>query len=339
MAVLLVEETRGEVVESLSRGDIAVTNREGQLLFYAGDPGKYTFMRSAAKPIQAMEVVLSGAGDYFGFNDRELAIMCASHFGQPMHRQTVEGILNKIGLTRDHILAGAVTSRNPDYALELARKGLPADPLFNDCSGKHAGMLAVCRYKGYPVENYTDTDHPLQQEILQTIASITDCQAHQITLGIDGCSLPVHALPLDRMARAYARLANPGHLSQPHRKAARIIYDAMNRNPEMIAGTNGFCSDLLRLTSGKMIAKIGAQGIYCIGIQNKNRGLAVKMEDGSMKRLPPAVISILDQLDVLDQEEARALDQYRKPDNLNDARHKVGEIRPAFQLRPIDSEI
>ena len=333
MAVKLVEVTRGKVTESLSRGDVAVTDAKGRIIYYAGDPHKYTYMRSSAKPIQALHVCLSGTAEHFGFSDREIAVMCASHYGEPMHRQTVEGILQKTGLTLQHLLCGTVTSLNPSYALQLAREGVELNPLFSDCSGKHAGMLAVCQYKGYPVDNYIDPDHPLQQEIVQLIGHICRYQVDDIAIGVDGCSVPVHALPLAHMALGYARLTTPSQLPGQQQKAAETIFRAMNRHPEMVAGTHGFCTELIRQTHGKLIGKIGAEGVYCIGLKNKNMGIAVKMEDGSMKRLPPVVLEILSQLDLLSDQEKQALEKYWHMHNLNDVQWKVGSIQPVFELK------
>lgn len=333
MAVKLVEVTRGKITESLSRGDVAVTDGEGRIIYYAGDPHKYTYMRSSAKPIQALQVYLSGAAQYYGFSSREIAVMCASHYGEPIHRQTVESILDKTGLTHSHLLGGTVTSLNPSYALQLAREGVKLNPLFSDCSGKHAGMLAVCQYKGYPVDHYISPDHPLQQDIIQLIAGICRYEGENIAIGIDGCSVPVHALPLSHMARGYARLTTPSQLPGEQQAAAGSIFRAMNRHPEMVAGVNGFCTELIRHTHGKLIGKIGAEGVYCIGLKNKNMGIAVKMEDGSMNRLPPVVMEVLNQLELLSHQEIQALERYRYMDNLNDVHWKVGSIQPVFELK------
>ena len=332
MAVRLVEVTRGKVCESISRGDVAVVSGQGRIIASAGDPHKYTYMRSAAKPLQALHVLLTGAAHHFGFSSAEIAVMCASHYGEPFHRQTVKSILDKIGLTPDHILAGTVTSLDPTYALELARHQVPLDPLFSDCSGKHAGMLAVCQYKGYPVDHYISPDHPLQQEIIQLIASVCRYEADHIAMGIDGCSVPVHALPLSHMAQGYARLTTTSLLAGEQQAAAGSIFGAMNRHPEMVAGTNGFCTELIRHTHGKLIGKIGAEGVYCIGLKNKNMGIAVKMEDGSMKRVPPVVMEVISQLGVLNRQELQALEPWHCMDNFNDVRWKVGSIQPVFAL-------
>lgn len=327
-----MEVTRGHVVESIHRGDIAVVNYKGDLLYYAGDPYKYTYFRSAAKPIQAMQVILSSAYETFRLDHKELAVMCASHFGEKMHRSTVEGILDKIGLKKEHILGGTVSSLNPEIALTQAYDQLTLNPLFSDCSGKHAGFLSVCVKKNYDISNYMKPDHPLQREILATISKICQYPQENIALGIDGCSVPVHAMPLFNMALGYARLGNPVMLDSIDNKAAQDIFIAMNRFPEMVAGTGGFCSDLIRHTNQKLIGKIGAEGIYCIALKEKGLGIAVKIEDGNMQRLPAVVMDIFRQLSVLTDKEKNSLSQYQNMKITNDLGQNTGQIRPVFKL-------
>jgi len=335
MSVKLIEVTRGDIVESIHRGDVAVVNYKGDLLYYAGNPRKVTYIRSAAKPIQALNVVLSSAYRQFGISLKEIAVMCASHYGEDFHRETVENILAKIGLNKESILSGSVPSLSKEVALIQAWNNQQPDPLFNDCSGKHSGFLAVCRKKGYSVENYIEPEHPVQKEILDIISQVCQYPKEKIYLGIDGCSVPVHAFPLFNMALGYARLARPDNFQSDFEEASEIIFKAMNQYPEMIAGTNGFCSELIRNTNGKLIGKVGAEGVYCIGLKNEGIGIALKIEDGSMNRIPPAVIKILDDLDVLTKDELKALQKYSPMDNLNDKNMNVGEISANFKLEKV----
>jgi L-asparaginase II len=332
MAVKLVEVTRGEVVESIHRGDIAIVNYKGDLLYYAGDPGKITYIRSAAKPIQALNVILSSAFDEYKISCKELAVMCASHYGEDFHREAVEQVLHKIGLSKENILGGSVPSLSNEIALKHAWNNQQPDQLFSDCSGKHAGFLAVCQKKGYPVKTYMNPEHPLQQEILYLISQVCQYPRERIKIGIDGCSVPVHALPVFNMALGYARLAKPNNFDSDLSEASQIIFKAMNQHPEMIAGTNGFCTDLIGNTNGKLIGKVGAEGIYCIGLKNEGIGIALKMEDGNMNRIPPVVVKLLDDLNVLTKEELFSLKKYYPIDSLNDLATKVGEVRANFKL-------
>lgn len=332
MSEQLVEVQRGDIVECIHRGDIAVTDSSGTLLASVGNPQKSTYFRSAAKPLQAMNVFLSGAHEKYKLSPAEVAVICSSHYAEPFHLKAVSSILAKAGLTEQHVLGGVVTSLNPQYALLLARENVRLTSLFSDCSGKHAGMLATCVLQNYPLENYLSADHPVQKEILQVIAEMCDTDPSDIAIGIDGCSAPVHALPLSNMATGFARLANSSSLPLPYKNAADSIFSAMNEQPEMVAGTGGFCTELIRKTNGKLVGKIGAEGVYCVGVKDKNLGIAIKVESGNMAMLPPIAVAVLEQLDLLSGEELLRLGSYRRVDNLNDIKTIVGHISPVFSL-------
>ena len=329
MSVVLVEVTRGGIVESRHHGHVAVCDGAGRLLASAGDPDLITYWRSAAKPFQAMNVVLTGAADAFGLSDAELALTCSSHYGEPFHRAAVESILAKGGLEIGHLRCGPSVSLNPGFAQQMAWDNIPPHPLYNDCSGKHAGMLAVCRHRGFELGSYLAPDHPMQRQILEIIARMADWPPDRVHIGIDGCSAPVHALPLRNMARAYARLATPASLSPDLRAAAERIFRVMTAHPGMIAGTGGFCTELMRATNGRLVGKIGAEGIYCVGIRGRDLGLAVKIDGGNMRVLAPVVIRLLETLGHLFPEESAALGAFRVIPNLNDIGTRVGEIRAA----------
>jgi len=334
MSEVLVEVTRSGIVESRHHGHVAVCDSEGRLLAFAGNPNMVTYWRSAAKPFQAMNVVLSGAADAFKLTDPELAIICSSHYGEIFHRKAVEAILKKAGVGLKHLQCGPATSLNPKFARQLAWEKVPPDSLFNDCSGKHAGMLATCVHRKFELPTYLAPTHPLQRQILEIIAFMTGCPQEKIHVGVDGCSAPVHALPLQGMAHAYARLGNLDGFSKDLQSAAERIFRVMFQNPEMIAGTGGFCSELMRVTHGKLVGKVGAEGIYCVGVRQRKLGLAVKLESGCKEMLPPVVIRLLQELDVLSPQELTRLSEFQIIPNLNDVKTQVGEIRAAaFELK------
>jgi L-asparaginase II len=335
MAEPLIDVTRGEIVECVHRGDIAIVNTEGKLLFRAGNPNKLTYFRSAAKPIQAMNVILSGAADYYGFTDKELAIMCASHYAEEQHINTVGQILERIGLDKSHILSGSSKPLSKKMAFRYAWENREDDVLFNDCSGKHAGMLSVCLQNGYSINDYISPDHPMQKEIIDLLGEMTGFSPHRIELGIDGCSVPVHALPLYNMAYAYANLVSPSSLDSAKAQAAEKTFKAMTNHPFMIAGTDGFCTELIKHTNGKLIGKVGAEGIYCVGLKEEGIGIAVKIEDGSMDVLPPVVMKILETMNILDRDELKSLNKFRIINSYNDVGTKVGEIYPVFELQKV----
>ena len=331
-SVPLVEVTRGPIVESCHHGFVAVCDGSGKVIASAGDPHTVTYMRSAAKPIQGLNILLSGAAKKFNFTDRELAIMCSSHYGEEMHKEVIYRLLDKMGLAPSALLCGNPLSISADYMKRQLTEHMVIDEANSDCSGKHCGFLSVCLTKGYPIENYNSPDHPMQQEIAKIMAHICGVEEASIHIGVDGCGVPVHSMPLSAMARAYARISTPAQLEEPYRSGCGRIFRAMNAAPEMLAGTNGFCTEFLAHTNGRFCSKLGAEAVYCIGVKDRDLGIAVKIGDGNYRALYPAVMSVLAQLDLLSPEETAALQSFASPDIINDLGRPVGKIRPCFQL-------
>lgn len=336
MSEILIDVSRGPIVESSHRGDVVVVNTQGKILTSIGNPHKVTYIRSAGKPLQVLNVFLSGAAERFDFTDAEIAIMCASHYGEDFHRQTIAGILSKLDLPLDALQCGSTLSIKSEYAKEQIAGRIQLQPSNNDCSGKHTGMLAACLMNDYDLASYTGVSHPVQQDILKVVAGICGLESGQIHLGIDGCSVPVHGLPLFNMALGYARLANPQGLESNLKGACERIFTAMNNHPEMVAGTDGFCTELLRHTHGKLIGKLGTEGVYCIGVKDRDMGLAIKIEDGNYSRaLNPAVMRCLEDLNILTPDEINSLERFRETSNLNGLGTVVGKVSPVFHLNPI----
>lgn len=328
--VPLVELTRGEVVERVHRGHAVVINRDKKIVRSLGDAFKVNYMRSCAKPVQVLPLVESGGVETFGFTDKELSIMCASHYAEEFHIETLKSILKKIGLSEKDLCCGMNTSLKLEYAFELAHRRVPLNQLYNDCSGKHVGMLALCLHRGYPIENYISPDHPLQKEVLDAFSEFCEVPVPDIQTGIDGCSVPVFALPLYNMALAYLKLSNPDTGSGRYNAACKRVFRAMTANPEMISGTGGFCTELMRHTGGKLIGKVGAEGVYCVGVKNTGLALAVKIEDGSMPVLSTVVLQLLSEFGVLTGDEKERLRGLWYKDVLNDRKIVVGIQRPCF---------
>lgn len=328
----LVEITRGDVVERIHYGHIVVIQGDKKILFSHGNPYKKTYMRSSAKPVQVLPLLTSGGDRRFGLTDREIAIMCASHYCEPVHIETLESILGKTGLKESHLNCGYSHSLKFEYALELAARQVPLNQLYNDCSGKHLGMLTLCLHKNYPLENYVSPEHPVQQEILESFCDFCEVGKKTVGIAIDGCSAPVFALPLYNMALAYLKLSNPDsfELDSKTRQSCRKIFDAMNAHPEIISGTGGFCTELIGSLNGKLIGKIGADGVYCVGIKDYNIGLAVKIEDGNMNVLSTVVLEVLSTLGILTKLEKKKLEKFRVKDITNDRNLVVGVQRPFF---------
>jgi L-asparaginase II len=340
---VLVEVTRGPMVEAKHRGIIAVLNADGELLTSLGDVEARTWYRSAAKPFQTIPIIASGAADHFQLTDQELAVITGSHSGEELHLNAVKSILNKINLTEAALQCGAHAPFDEAAAKQLRAANLQPQTLHNNCSGKHAGMLALARYLNAPLENYLDPQHPVQQQIRVVLARFADVPLGDIAIAIDGCSAPVFGLSLAAMARSYAQLvgweqtdiADDERLS---RAAARVV-KAMLEFPEMIGGSHKrLDTDLMRIARRQIVAKVGAEGVQLLGVLPNKRypqglGIAIKIEDGDIRRArDPVVIETLRQLGLLDDEQLSALARYAGATIFNHRRLEVGLVRPCFTL-------
>lgn len=335
MSEVFVEVTRGPLVECIHRGDAVVVDKTGKVLAYSGDAYKVTYIRSAAKPIQTMNVILSGAADRFKFNDKELAIMCASHYGENFHVDTLNEMLKKINIKKEALLCGETYSISQAYRKKQMLENHQITTLNSDCSGKHIGVVATCLHKGYGLIDYNTKEHPVQRDTLEVVANVCDIEKEKIHLGVDGCSVPVFGMPLYNMALGYARLSTGYGLNEEYKAAAKRVYNSMIEYPEMVAGTNGFCTELMKATNGKLIGKLGAEAVYCIGVKDLGIGIAVKIEDGNYRALYPAVMKILEDLKILNYSEINKLSQFKNPPNLNNKGIKVGDIKAVVEIKSV----
>ena len=337
----LVEVRRGAITESRHRGHIVVVEPDGNIIAYAGSPENVTFLRSSAKPFQALPLLVSGAADRFGFNDREVALACASHNGEPIHTELAASMLQKIGLGPEALKCGL----HEPYSLEVAGKlrlhGLSPNVLQNNCSGKHVGMLAVAKHLGAPTENYDSPENPVQKAIADTIAQFSDVAVTDLAVAVDGCGAPIFGITVKAMALAFARLVSPpATFDQTTRDACERIVRVMNAYPELIGGTSDrLDTEIMRATPGRVISKVGADGVYTAGINPCEQwpnglGLAIKIEDGDDKRArPTVVIEALRQLGVLVDESLDAVSRYAFFPVLNRRGEVVGEVTASFSLR------
>jgi L-asparaginase II len=347
--VPLVKITRGDVAEAVHRGALAVVDNNGRLVAQAGDPNLVVGMRSAAKPFQLLPLIESGAADRLGFSARELAVMAASHNGSDVHVEMVAAILDRLGLDEHALLCGTHPPMDRQAAAALVRAGKVPSSLHHNCSGKHAGMLALAVSQGWPVQDYVAPAHPVQVRVLQTLAEMADWPVAQIHVGVDGCSVPVFGLPLRQAALAYARLADPSALPEPRRSACRRVVAAMTAHPDLVAGRDRFDTVLMRAGGGYIVAKGGAEGYQGVGLlpqvtanglasawRGTALGLALKIEDGNGRRgVSPATLEVLRQLGVLEQLEAEALAELDDfgPRTLFNYRHlPVGHLAATFDL-------
>ena len=314
-AATLVEVTRGAIVESRHRGHVAAVNGDAQLAAYIGTPNTVTYLRSSAKPFQGIPLVASGAADRFGFTDKEIAVACGSHSGEPIHIVAVLSILNKIGLTPEALKCGAHEPISTAEARNLRTRGEEPTVLHNNCSGKHAGMLALALHLRAPSESYDQLDNPVQERILEVIAEFSGLPINEIAIGIDGCGAPVFGVSICAMARMYSHFVNPPEsFNDRSRSACNRIVAAMMTYPEMIGGTTDrLDTEMMRAAKGRLISKVGAEGVYTVGVLPctewpNGLGSALKIEDGEdFRSRPTVVIESLRQLGVLNDESLAAL--------------------------------
>jgi L-asparaginase II len=341
VAESLVEVRRGAITESRHRGHIVAVEPGGNIVACLGAPETVTFLRSSAKPFQALPLVVSGAADHFGFTDREVALACASHNGEPIHTEIVTSMLKKIGLGPETLKCGAHEPYGAEAARELRERGEAPSVLHNNCSGKHAGMLALALHLGAPTETYNEPENPVQLAIGKTIAQFSDIAVEDLAVGTDGCAVPVFGLTMKAMALAYARLvAPPSSFDEATREACRRIVRVMSAYPELIGGTSDrLDTEIMRAAPGRLISKVGAEGVYTAGVNPsdewpKGLGLALKIEDGDDKRArAPVVIESLRQLGVLRDESLEAVARYAFFPVLNRPGEVVGEVRANFELQ------
>lgn len=334
---VLVEVTRGDLVESRLRGDIAVVDAGGDLLARAGDPHRVVYFRSSAKPFQALPLVTSGAADAFGFGPTELAIACGSHDATPDHQRVVARMLDRIGLDETALGCGIAPAADP---AEQARDTLGLvwpSQVRCECSGEHAGMLAACVHNGWPTEGYWQRDHPLQQQIAGVVARVTGMAEADLVVATDGCSLPTFGAPLRCFAAAFALLAKPA-AAPPVRvgddgPALDRLRAAMVAHPEMIGGETTLDTALIRHSRGRFVAKLGAEGLLCIGVPERAIGIAITVESGSDQRaFGPTALAVLDALGLAAPDFAEAIRTERAGPVTSFRGEPVGELRAVFDL-------
>ncbi|HEX5965741.1 MAG TPA: asparaginase [Pyrinomonadaceae bacterium] len=340
LAEPLVEVRRGGITESRHRGHVAAVEPDGNVAASLGAPHAITFLRSSAKPLQALPLLVTGAADRFGFTDEEVALACASHNGEPIHTRIVASMLKKIGLGIDALRCGVHEPYGLEAAAVLRARNQQPNALHNNCSGKHAGMLAVALHTGAPIENYESAENPVQIAIGKVVSQFTDVPVEDFAVGVDGCAAPIFGVSVRAMALAYARLVSPpSSFDQATRAACERVVRVMTAHPELIGGTSQrLDTEIMRATRGRVVSKVGAEGVYTAGILPCEKwpnglGLALKIEDGDDKRArPTVVVESLRQLGVLYDESLEAVSGYAFFPVENRRGDVAGEIVASFEL-------
>ena len=347
----ILEVTRGQIVESVHYGSIAVVDSNGKLIASYGDPQTVAFLRSSAKPFQALPFVERGGAEYFKFTPRELSLSCASHEGSDMHVQAVSQLQSKVGIEESNLQCGTHLPGDVKELKSLIIHDQKPRTNHNNCSGKHTAMLAHAKMRGLSLENYLDIDHPIQQDILVTFADLCGLAVDQVQLGTDGCSAPNFAVPLHNAALGFARICDPRSLTEMRASASRKITSAMTSYPEMVSGYGEFDEQLMRAGEGRIVCKRGAEGYQIVGLlsgvlspDSPGIGIAMKISDGDASRMgsglestnrvrPAVTIEILRQLGVFSLKQQQALAAFGPEKSITNHRGIVtGKSYPVFKL-------
>jgi L-asparaginase II len=321
-----VEVTRGDLVESVHHVAAAAANARGDVILQAGDIESPVFLRSSAKPFIAAASIAAGAREAFGLDMREIAVMSASHVGEPFHVAAVRSILEKIGLDESALQCGAHLPYDEATAHAMLREGRRPSAIDNNCSGKHAGILALCRVLGSDVASYMDVRNPAQQYILAFCARLSDDDPASWPLGVDGCGIPVYATSLRKAAMAFARFGTLTQIPQRDAQALLIVRDAMVSHPEYVSGTGQFDTRVMAAACGAAACKGGAEGVHALTLIAQGVGLASKVLDGAARARGPLTMAALRALGS-PLADATDLAAYIEPIVYNRAGHAVGAIR------------
>jgi L-asparaginase II len=343
---------RGASVENTHLAHVAVVDADGRLLYSFGDAARMTLARSAAKPAQALAVLETGALERYGFDEADLALMCASHSSEPRHIERTRSMLAKAQASEADLRCGGHPPLSDAVYIDWIRRGFTPGGVCSNCSGKHAGMLAGARSIGAALAGYELPEHPLQVRVKQTVVSACDLPDDGVQWGIDGCNLPTPAFPLDRLARLFAKLAaaqdeiaaaQPGAATSVSTRTAALarIYRAMTSYPELVGGEGRFCTLLMQAFGGALVGKVGADGSYAIGVRASQQtarlgakgalGIAVKIEDGNLAALYAVTAELLALLELGTDEQRATLDGFHAPKRLNTMGVEIG--RMAFSIR------
>jgi L-asparaginase II len=329
---VLVEVTRGSVVESWHRGAVSVFDADGKAVWEIGDTERPVFPRSAVKAIQALPLVESGAADAYGFGDRELALACASHSGEPVHVELAKAMLAKAGLDGTALECGVHWPSSHDATIALARAGGVPNALHNNCSGKHSGFLCTCVHSGIAHGGYVKAGHALQEMVRDAMQSVTGAVHDVDHCGTDGCSIPTYAVPLKSFARGFARMATGRGFSPERARAAKRLISACMAEPFLVAGTGKADVALMQAAPGRIFVKTGAEGVYCAALPELGLGIALKCDDGAGRAAEVMIAAVLAKLLRGDDALAAKLAELARPAVESRVGAKVGSLRPTAAL-------
>jgi L-asparaginase II len=329
---VLVEVLRGEQVESRHRGAVAVVEANGRVVVEIGDTAQPVFPRSAVKAIQALPLIESGAANAYGFGDRELALSCASHNGEPEHVAIAKAMLAKASLDETALECGSHWPSSHEATLALARMGKSPNQLHNNCSGKHSGFLCTCVRSNMDTRNYTNFRHPIQKLIREVMQEVTGAAHEAENSATDGCSIPTYAVPISALALGFAKMATGVGLGWQRAAAAKRLLAACMAEPFLVAGTGSADTRLMKLAPGRIFVKVGAEGVYCAAVPPLGLGIALKCDDGAIRAAEVMIAATLARIFKADNLLNWELSEQARP-AINSRKGKaVGSMRPTAVL-------
>lgn len=327
---VLAEVVRGDFAESVHRGSAVAVTCRGDTVFSAGDVKRHIYPRSAIKLFQALPLVESGAADRFGLGIPEIALACASHSGEPIHVETVSRWLAGLGLSADDLENGPDMPLSKSCERELVSRGEKPSNLYQNCSGKHAGMLTMARYLKVNTAGYIQHDHPVQRAWMNSLSSLVETDIAGLAWEQDGCGMPAICMPLETLAFACALYANPQAVRDTARRLAiSTILRAVAKEPLLLAGTGRCCTDIVRQTNGRVLVKTGAEAVYAAIVPSLGLGLALKIDDGGSRASTVVLGALLKNLGAISDEEYNALSCHFTPAVYNTRGHRTGTVVPS----------
>jgi L-asparaginase II len=329
---ILVEVTRGGLVESRHHGAVAVVDAEGATVLALGDVADPVYPRSAVKPIQALPLIESGAAERYRFGDEELALACASHGGEPAHVEAARRMLARAGLDGAALECGVHWPSHQASGQALARSGGTPSALHNNCSGKHAGFLCVAGASGIDHRGYVAVMHPVQRAVRAALEDLTGVGLPEDQCGIDGCSIPTWAMPLTTLAHAFARFGTGRRLGPERAKSAARLRAACAAQPWFVAGTGRFCTEIMQRFGARVLVKTGAEGVFCGALPEQGLGIALKCEDGATRAAEVTMAAMIARFLPLSDEERAWLERFVRPSLRNWNGIEVGGLRPGAEI-------
>ena len=323
---ILVEVYRANVLESFHRGAICVVNENNEVIFSKGNVEQICYPRSAMKFIQVLPLLVLGGMEKYGFTLQEIAIMCGSHNAEQEHLTVVESILSKIGLHKDDLYCGPQYPSSKRDSDQLIRDNKKPEHIHNNCSGKHAGMLALCQLMNVSIHDYIHPDHAIQQLILDYVEKVYEYPKEKMVTALDGCSAPIYSIPVINQAIAFKNLVS-NHYEEKLANACKIVMEAVSKYPFMVAGSKRYCTDMMQITAPQIIGKTGAEGIFCMSLPEQKLGVCIKIDDGKMLPQYNVAQAFVEATGLFSDEALAPLHHYLQEPLINFNKLNVGEIK------------